>query len=206
MKLLASLLTTTAITASIWGALQVQPAIAKIGPLAAADTLVSNTSGTDTSAADTSVTRESSFDAAFDMNQSGALIGVTKIVPLESVPQVWASFYEQVETKTNNQLSAANVVGNEVIVLYQDIARDFSEAKVTVGFRQKTSSDVKPNARFSSLNTAVSLLNKGKHDDMALTSAWEMIDYRRDVEAVLERHYLNQHGLPDSSELYVYYK
>jgi hypothetical protein len=26
------------------------------------------------------------------------------------------------------------------------------------------------------------------------------------VKAVLERHYLNQHGLPDSSELYVYYK
>lgn len=206
MKLFASLLTTTAITASIWGALQVQPAIAKIGPLAAADTLVSNTSGTDTSAADTSVTRESSFDATFDMNQPGALIGVTKTVPLESVPQVWAGFYEQVEAGNNNKLSAENVVGNEVIVLYQEIARDFSEAKVTVGFRQKTSSDVKPNARFSSFNKAVSLLNKGKHDDMALTSAWEMIDYRRDVEAVLERHYLNQHGLPDSSELYVYYK
>ncbi|MDK9737408.1 hypothetical protein KI655_08850 [Vibrio sp. D404a] len=196
MKLLASLLTTTAITASIWGALQVQPAIAKIGPMAA----------TDTSAADTSVTRESSFDAAFDINQPGALIGVTKTVALSSVPQVWVSFYEQVEAGTNDKLSAANVVGNEVVVLYQEITPDFSEAKITVGFRQKASSDVKPNARFSSLNKAVSLLNKGKHDDMTLTSAWEMIDYRRDVEAVLERHYLNQHGLPDSSELYVYYK
>lgn len=197
MKLLASLLTTTAITASIWGALQVQPAIAKIGPLA---------SKTDTSSAEVSLARDSSSDAGFDMTQPGSVIGVTQAVTLQSVPQVWASFYEQVESGKNKNLSSENVVSDEVIVLYQEIARDFSEAKVTVGFRQKAGSDVKPSARFSSLNKAVTLLNKGKHDDTELTSAWEMIDYRRDVEAVFERHYLNQHGLPDSSELYVYYK
>ena len=97
-------------------------------------------------------------------------------------------------------------VGNEGVVRYQEPHKVFRKAKGPVGLIQTSTSDGKPNANFPSIKQAVTLLNKGQHDDTELTNAWEMIDFRREVKAVLERHYLNQHGLPDSSELYVYYK
>lgn len=197
MKLFASILTTTAITGAIWAALHTQPAIADAKTQTNADA----SENTNANAALVTASNDKT-----DMTKSGSIIGVTKTVALDSVPQVWALFYEQVESNNNPNLSTPNVVGNEVIVLYQDITKDFSEAKVTVGFVQNATSDAKPNANFPSIKQAVTLLNKGQHDDTELTNAWEMIDFRREVKAVLERHYLNQHGLPDSSELYVYYK
>ncbi|TCN89092.1 hypothetical protein EDB37_100642 [Vibrio crassostreae] len=96
----------------------------------------------------------------------------------------------------------------QVIVVYQDISLDFSEATITIGFptQQSKSNKNKPFIKIPSKAKGTLLLGKGEHNEQELAQAWEGIAILKEVDMVIEYHQLNQHGLPDSSELYVYYK
>ena len=210
MKLVASLLTTVGITGAVWGALHIQPAIADASteqPIKEASTI------------EPSITKPVKIKPQITTNtqpiasqatQTTYLQGLRKTISLDHVPELWGTFYQNLETNAANNENVAKQQGQQqqVVVIYQDINSDFSEATVTIGFptKLKKSNKNKSLIEVPSKTEGTLLLSKGEHTELELAQAWEGIAILKEVDMVIERHQLNQHGLPDSSELYVYYK
>ncbi|NOI91373.1 hypothetical protein F0235_13090 [Vibrio splendidus] len=202
MKLVASLLTTVGITGAVWGALHIQPAIADASteqPIKEASTI------------EPSITKPVKIKPQITTNtqpiasqatQTTYLQGVSKTISLEDVPELWVDFYQNI--KVNDE----EIAQQQVIVIYQDISLDFSEATITIGFptQQSRLNKNKPLIKVPSKAKGTLLLGKGEHTEQELAHAWEGIAILKEVDMVIEHHQLNQHGLPDSSALYVYYK
>ncbi|MEZ8793343.1 hypothetical protein AB6D86_15820 [Vibrio splendidus] len=198
MKLFASILTTVGITGAVWGQLHIQPAIADASteqPIAQSSVSKSSTS-------------TPSIDKSVEVKQPATtnttyLQGLSKTIPLEDVPELWVDFYQNLEAKDEEIAQQ-----QKVVVIYQDISSDFSTATVTIGFPTQQSTSNKNNRLIQIPNKAQGslLLRKGEHTEQELAQAWEEIAILKEVDMVIEHHQLNQHGLPDSSELYVYYK
>lgn len=208
MKLLASLLTTVGITGAVWGALHIQPAVADASneqPIKEVSTV--KPSIAKPIKAKPLVTKNTQ-PIASQATQTIYLQGLSKNIPLEDVPELWVDFYQNI--KVNDE----EIAQQQVIVIYQDISLDFSEATITIGFpnqqsksKSKSKSNKnKPLIEIPSKAQGTLLLGKGEHTEQELAQAWEGIAILKEVNMVIEYHQLNQHGLPDSSELYVYYK
>ncbi|OBS95554.1 hypothetical protein A9261_15375 [Vibrio tasmaniensis] len=198
MKLFASLLTTVGITGAVWGLLHIQPAIADASteqPIAELSTNKSSISKPPTNKS-VEVKQQATANTTY-------LQGLSKTIPLEDVPGLWVDFYQQLDTN-----SEAVTKHQKVIVIYQDISLDFSEATITIGFptQQSKLNKNKPLIKIPRKAKGTLLLGKGEHTEQELAHAWEGIAILKEVDMVIEHHQLNQHGLPDSSELYVYYK
>ena len=193
MKLFASLLTTIGITGVVWGLLHIQPAIAD----------ASTEQPITQSPTNNSTKKQSSKEKPQTTANTTYLQGLSKTIPLEGVPELWVDFYQNLEA--NDEEIAQQ---QKVIVVYQDISSDFSKATVTIGFPTQQSTSNKNNRLIQIPNKAKGtlLLSKGEHNEQELAQAWEGIAILKEVDKVIEHHQLNQHGLPDSSELYVYYK
>ncbi|MFA0161333.1 hypothetical protein AB4457_08325 [Vibrio splendidus] len=206
MKLFASLLTTVGITGLVWGVLHIQPAIADASteqPIKKAE--ISETAVTQSAIAQSEATKPVAKKPQVTANTT-FLQGLSKTIPLEDVPELWVDFYQNLEAKDEE-------IGQQqkVIVAYQEISSDFSEATITIGFptQQSTSNKNKTLINIPSKAQGTLLLRKGEHTEhteQELAQAWEGIAILKEVDMVIEHHQLNQHGLPDSSELYVYYK
>ncbi|OED74917.1 hypothetical protein A143_01470 [Vibrio splendidus ZS-139] len=210
MKLFASLLTTVGITGLIWGVLHIQPAIADASteqPINSTAQPIKKASTAETAVTQSAIAQSEATKPVakkpLDTANTTYLQGLSKTIPLEDVPELWVDFYQSLEV--NDKESAQQ---QEVIVIYQDINSDFSEATVTIGFptKLKKSNKNKSLIEVPSKTKGTLLLSKGEHTELELAQAWEGIAILKEVDMVIERHQLNQHGLPDSSELYVYYK
>ncbi|WP_135457632.1 hypothetical protein [Vibrio echinoideorum] len=202
MKLFASLLTTVGITGLVWGGLHIQPAIAD----ASTEQPITELSTNKSSKKQSSISKPSTDKSVKAKPQVTAnttyLQGLSKTIPLEDVPELWVDFYQNLESDDEE------IAQQQVIVIYQDISLDFSEATITIGFptQQSKLNKNKPLIKVLSKAKGTLLLSKGEHTELELAQAWEGIAILKEVDMVIERHQLNQHGLPDSSELYVYYK
>ena len=198
MKLFASILTTVGITGAVWGLLHIQPAIADASTEQPIAELSQSKPSTSTPSIDKSVEVKQQATA-----NTTYLQGLSKTIPLEDVPELWVDFYQNLEAKDEEIAQQ-----QKVVVIYQDISSDFSTTTVTIGFPTKQSTSNKNNRLIQIPNKAKGtlLLNKGEHTEQELAQAWEEIAILKEVDMVIEHHHLNQHGLPDSSELYVYYK
>lgn len=197
MKLFASLLTTVGITGAVWGLLHIQPAIADASTEQPITVSSTNKSSIDKQPKNKSVEVKQQATANRTFLQ-----GLSKTIPLEDVPELWVDFYQNLESDEEE------IAQQQVIVIYQDISLDFSEATITIGFptQQSKSNKNKPLIKVPSKAKGTLLLGKGEHTEQELAHAWEGIAILKEVDMVIEHHQLNQHGLPDSSELYVYYK
>ncbi|OQQ05717.1 hypothetical protein BK411_16295 [Vibrio splendidus] len=198
MKLFASILTTVGIIGAVWGLLHIQPAIADESTEQPITELSQSKSSASTPSIDKSVEVKQQETA-----NTTYLQGLSKTIPLEDVPELWVDFYQNLEAKDEEIAQQ-----QKVVVIYQDISSDFSTATVTIGFPTQQSISNKNNRLIQIPNKAKGtlLLNKGEHTEQELAQAWEEIAILKEVDMVIEHHQLNQHGLPDSSELYVYYK
>ncbi|MDP2587915.1 hypothetical protein [Vibrio splendidus] len=198
MKLFASLLTTVGITGLVWGLLHIQPAIADASTEQPITESSTNKSSIDKQPKNKSVEVKQQATA-----NTTFLQGLSKTIPLDDVPNLWVDFYQQLGTNDKNIEQQ-----QKVIVIYQDISLDFSEATITIGFptQQSKSNKNKSLIKIPSKAKGTLLLGKGEHTEQELAQAWEGIAILKEVDMVIEHHQLNQHGLPDSSELYVYYK
>ncbi|MGF1846039.1 hypothetical protein BCT35_15395 [Vibrio lentus] len=198
MKLFASLLTTVGITGVVWGLLHIQPAIADASTEQPITVSSTNKSSIDKQPKNKSVEVKQQATA-----NTTYLQGLSKTIPLDDVPDLWVDFYHNLEA--NDEEIAQQ---QKVIVIYQDISLDFSEATITIGFpiQQSKLNKNKPLIKIPSKAKGTLLLGKGEHTEQELAHAWEGIAILKEVDMVIEHHQLNQHGLPDSSELYVYYK
>ncbi len=198
MKSFASLLTTVGITGVVWGLLHIQPAIADASTEQPIAELSTNKSSFDKQPKNKSVEVKQQATA-----NTTYLQGLSKTIPLDDVPDLWVDFYQNLEA--NDEEIAQQ---QKVIVVYQDISSDFSEATITIGFptQQSKSNKNKPLIKVPSKAKGTLLLGKGEHTEQELAQAWEGIAILKEVDMIIEHHQLNQHGLPDSNELYVYYK
>ncbi|MEZ9463818.1 hypothetical protein AB4178_19165 [Vibrio splendidus] len=198
MKLFASLLTTVGITGAVWGLLHIQPAIADASTEQPITVSSTNKSSIDKQPENQSVEVKQQATA-----NTTYLQGLSKTIPLDDVSGLWVDFYQNLEA--NDEEIAQQ---QKVIVIYQDIRSDFSEATITIGFptQQSKSNKNKYLIKIPSNTKGTLLLGKGEHTEQELAHAWEGIAILKEVDMVIEHHQLNQHGLPDSSELYVYYK
>ncbi|MEZ8697351.1 hypothetical protein AB6D84_09530 [Vibrio lentus] len=198
MKLFASLLTTVGITGVVWGLLHIQLAIADASTEQPITVSSTNKSSIDKQPKNKSVEVKQQATA-----NTTYLQGLSKTIPLDDVPNLWVDFYQNLEA--NDEEIAQQ---QKVIVIYQDISLDFSEATITIGFptHQSKLNKNKPLIKIPSKAKGTLLLSKGGHTEQELAHAWEGIAILKEVDMVIEHHQLNQHGLPDSSELYVYYK
>ncbi|MEZ8046207.1 hypothetical protein AB6C46_19495 [Vibrio sp. 10N.237.312.C02] len=202
MKLFASLLTTVGITGVVWGLLHIQPAIADASTEQPIAELSTNNSSTKQSSTSKPLTNKPATKKPQVTANTTFLQGLSKTIPLEDVPELWVDFYQSLEV--NDEKSAQQ----QVIVIYQEISSDFSEATIMIGFPTQQSKSNKNKSLIKLPNKAKGtlLLGKGEHTEQELAQAWEGIAILKEVDMVIEHHQLNQHGLPDSSELYVYYK
>ena len=196
MKLFASLLTTVGITGAVWGLLHIQPAIAD----ASTEQPITESS-TNKSSIDKQPTNKLAEVKQLATANTTYLQGLSKTIPLDDVPDLWVDFYQNLEANDEE-------IAQQVIVIYQDISLDFSEATITIGFptQQSKLNKNKPLIKIPSKAKGTLLLGKGEHTEQELAHAWEGIAILKEVDMVIEHHQLNQHGLPDSSALYVYYK
>ena len=200
MKLFASILTTAAITGAVWGLVVHQPAMA--------DT-TKNIQVPQLEVPQLKVTKASA-NASSDEKQKEVsqqyLDGVTETLPLESVGTLWGDFERMIVEQ--NKLHAN---WDTIIVLYQNLNSDFTEATVTIGF-PSTGNSATDNSATNNLvalpeiEIAQPLLKRGKYSESELIDAWQQINFQRQVDALVEIHYLNPHGEPESSQLSVYYK
>ena len=197
MKLFASLLTTVGITGAVWGLLHIQPAIADASTEQPITVSSTNKSSIDKQPKNKSVEVKQQATA-----NTTYLQGLSKTIPLDDVPDLWVDFYQNLEVNDKESTQ------QQVIVIYQDISLDFSEATITIGFptQQSKLNKNKPLIKIPSKAKGTLLLGKGEHTEQELAHAWEGIAILKEVDMVIEHHQLNQHGLPDSSALYVYYK
>ncbi|MEZ8787499.1 hypothetical protein AB6D73_09610 [Vibrio splendidus] len=197
MKLFASLLTTVGITGLVWGVLHIQPAIADASTEQPIAELSTNKSSIDKQPKNKSVEVKQQATA-----NTTFLQGLSKTIPLEDVPELWVDFYQNLESDEEE------IAQQQVIVIYQEISSDFSEATIMIGFptQQSKLNKNKPLIKLPNKVKGTLLLGKGEHTEQELAQAWEGIAILKEVDMVIEHHQLNQHGLPDSSELYVYYK
>ncbi|WP_210441767.1 hypothetical protein [Vibrio crassostreae] len=203
MKLFASLLTTVGITGAVWGLLHIQPAIADASTEQPITVSSTNKPSTNKSSIDKQPKNKSVEVKQQATANTTYLQGLSKTIPLDDVPNLWVDFYQQLSTNDKDIEQQ-----QKVIVIYQDISSDFSEATITIGFptQQSKLNKNKPLIKIQSKAKGTLLLGKGEHTEQELTHAWEGIAILKEVDMVIEHHQLNQHGLPDSSELYVYYK
>ncbi|MCB5361302.1 hypothetical protein [Vibrio lentus] len=203
MKLFASLLTTVCITGAVWGLLHIQPAIADASTEQPITVSSTNKPSTNKSSIDKQPKNKSVEVKQQATANTTYLQGLSKTIPLDDVPDLWVDFYQQLGTIDKDIEQQ-----QKVIVVYQDISSDFSEATITIGFpnQQSKSNKNKPLIKVPSKAKGTLLLSKGEHTEQELAHAWEGIAILKEVDMVIEHHQLNQHGLPDSSELYVYYK
>ncbi|GAL31547.1 hypothetical protein JCM19240_4978 [Vibrio maritimus] len=121
-----------------------------------------------------------------------------KRADLNRIELIWKEAYEKLESVSEDNLST-------IIVVYKDLSQDFAAADITIGYQSNTAAKGEKSTIELSHSKQV-LLNKGSHDKSAIENAWNDIDYRREIEVIIETHDLNQHGLPDSNSLTVYYK
>ncbi|MFA0660085.1 hypothetical protein AB4619_13235 [Vibrio splendidus] len=216
MKLFASLLTTVGITGLVWGVLHIQPAIADASteqPINSTAQPIKKVSTAETAITQSAIAQSEATKPVAKKPQVTAnttyLQGLSKTIPLEDVPELWVDFYQNL--KVNDEEVTKHQQQNQqqkLIVIYQNISSDFSEATITIGFptQQSKSNKNKTLIEIPSKAKGTLLLGKGEHTEQELAQAWEGIAILKEVGMIIEHHQLNQHELPDSSELYVYYK
>lgn len=140
---------------------------------------------------------EHSNDSAPTTTDKRYIRGVSDVIPLQDTQQLWQRFY--------TEIAASNSLPSDQLwVVYQGFDDNFTTAKVSIGYvvSGPANNDLLPLPQGSKQQ----ILAKGDHSVDQLTQAWQGINFSKPIKAVVEIHYLNQHQLPTSSEVFVYYR
>ncbi len=132
--------------------------------------------------------------------ESIQIAGVTQKISLSRMSSLWQDF------NANSALqNGLKTKPNKVYVYYRNFSSNYESAVASIGYDIKLLS--KP---FNVMNLPGSrfepLLNKNKYNDMQLQRAWEKVDYRKGIVAIVEVHYLNTDSAVNSSEVSISYK
>ncbi len=203
MSLFPSVVTSLAIVCLIWSLATFQPNNAVASPILTntSNTVLTKKTKENAPTAHKEQTTEQvkkvSNSLYFDKVQ---ISGVTQKTYLNQLPNLWKDF-------NNNKALQKSLKKNpsKIFVYYRDFSSSYESAIVSIGFDTQ---EMKPNVNKTNLPTTPFsvLVSRGKYDDSQLKGAWNKIDYRQSVLAVVEVHYLNADSTVDNSEIFVSYK
>ncbi len=200
MSLLPSLLTSVAITCLVWLVAVFQPNIAIASDMPIVErvnkTILIKELPVEHKRQAVAQQKKSSDNFKFENVQ---IAGISQNISLNKVPTLWNDFNDN---KTLQNSLKRNP--SKVFVYYRDFSSSYESAMVSIGYDAK---NVKSKANVINLPTSrfSSLLNKGRYNDIELKQAWQKIDYRKRILAVVEVHYLNTDNTVNSTEIFVSY-
>ncbi|KZN68740.1 hypothetical protein [Pseudoalteromonas luteoviolacea] len=198
MKLAGSILLSSAIVFTVWGVALLQPTPAR----AISVTTPAKASEQPKSTTDKVRAEPQSKTNQNDTKQLETLMieGNTATLATAQVEQLWR---ELSNNKRLNQKLLRNP--SAIYVYYRDFSANYDSATVTVGYSSTDLSQAKTATTIASA-TYDSLLEKKKYTPSQLSSAWQEIDYRRNLERVIEIHYLSENSEVLATEVLVKYK
>lgn len=131
--------------------------------------------------------------------ESVQISAVSQRISLNQIDNLWQDF-----DRNKALQNSLKKKPSKVYVYYRDFSSDYGSAMVSIGYNsqeiKKPLSKINlPAARFQPI------LSKGKYDDVQIKQAWEKIDYRKNIAAVVEVYYLNADSLVSSTETFVSY-
>ncbi|OCQ22539.1 hypothetical protein A7985_00810 [Pseudoalteromonas luteoviolacea] len=198
MKLAGSILLSGAIVFAVWGVALLQPTPAR------AITVPTTTKTGEQPIVNnnTVVVSSEGKTSRSDTKQLEALMieGNTAMLATSQVEQLWR------ELSNNKQLNQKLVRNPAVIyVYYRDFSANYDSAKVTIGYPTSDLSSTKATTTIASA-TYDRLLQKKKYTPSQLSKAWQEIDYRRNLEHVIEIHHLSENSEVIATEVLVNYE
>ncbi|KZN28463.1 hypothetical protein N480_10235 [Pseudoalteromonas luteoviolacea S2607] len=198
MKLAGSILLSSAIVFTVWGVALLQPTPAR----AISVTTPAKASEQPKSTTDKVRAKPQSKTNQNDTKQLETLMieGNTATLATAQVEQLWR---ELSNNKRLNQKLLRNP--SAIYVYYRDFSANYDSATITVGYSSTDLSQAKTATTIASA-TYDSLLEKKKYTPSQLSSAWQEIDYRRNLERVIEIHYLSENSEVLATEVLVKYK
>lgn len=112
------------------------------------------------------------------------ITGISRTISLTDVDMLWQEF-----TKIGHLERAINSTNFDVYAVYSMFNTSYNEAKVMIGYDMNAMNDsVIATARLP-MGKRSSLLAAGKYNATELMNAWQNIDYRRGLVAVIEKHH-----------------
>jgi len=198
MNLFSSVISSCAIVCLVWALAVFQPTPAMAS---STDKLSVTQAKQKLSSVKKTLEQESnSKPASYSHFESVQISGVTQKISLSQMASLWQDF------NANSELhSSLKRKPNKVFVYYRNFSSDYESAVVSIGYDTKLLTKFSnamnlPTSRFESL------LGKGEYSDLQLQQAWEKVDYRKDITAIVEVHYLSTDSSVNSSEVFISYK
>lgn len=204
MKLFGSLLTTGLIIGVVWGIalLQVPSAEANTDSAQSTSEDIAQKTKQNISAkveATSSQVNEQSKSSYTTALYNLAITGVSERISLSNIDLLWQTF----EDKT---ILHARLVKqpSKVYVYYRNFSKNYQSADVSIGYLTEI---VKPATKATAQlrGTYQQLLKKAVYTSAELATAWQKIDYRKQVHSVVEVHYLDKNSQPTSTQVLVKY-
>ncbi|MGL6315076.1 hypothetical protein [Vibrio sp. WXL103] len=190
MNLFTSLLTTVVIAGAVWGAVLMQPVMAE----GSSDRQASKS--TEKAPITLTVTQKTQ-----DKGKTYIRSVVSQSISLDKVATLWVEF----EDKLTQQANLPTTL-HQLVVVYQDIDRDFTHATVTIGFPVEASARIEGDIELTSDAHEQQLLSRRNNSEAEMVSAWEEINFYKPVNMVIETYYLDALGREESNQLVVQYK
>ncbi len=119
----------------------------------------------------------------------------------EAIANLWLEFADRYDLHRRLNKSRINSYA-----IYRNFNSDFSRALVSIGYN---STDLDGSGEIAiqlAENQYTELLSPAQHSAEKMATAWQDIDYTRELEAIVEQHALNSSGQVVASSLYVLYR
>ncbi|MCF2857241.1 hypothetical protein L1286_07160 [Pseudoalteromonas sp. SMS1] len=198
MKLAGSILLSSAIVFTVWGVALLQPTPARAITAPAPPTTSAQSKPIANNVA--VVSPEKTNRHTVKQFDELVIEGNTATLATSQVEQLWR---ELSNNKRLNQKLLRNPT--TIYVYYRDFSANYDSATVTVGYATTDLSHTKAATTIASAKYG-NLLKKKKYTPSQLSKAWQEIDYRRNLEHVIEIHYLSENSEVLATEVLVNYK
>ncbi|TQF71410.1 hypothetical protein [Pseudoalteromonas luteoviolacea] len=196
MNLASSILVSGAIVLSVWGVALLQPTQAVA--LTKQKSPALNNERVQTAIEETSATSKRHSLTTKHLNKV-IIQGNTATIATSDVARLWQDFGDN--DRLNGNLKKAP---NAVYVYYRNFSANFDSATVTIGY--PVANLTKPSATTTIAPADYQpLLSRKKYTQKQLEEAWQAIDYRRNIQHVVEVHYLSETGDTTATEMLIHY-
>ncbi|KZN43576.1 hypothetical protein N474_20150 [Pseudoalteromonas luteoviolacea CPMOR-2] len=196
MNLASSILVSGVIVLSVWGVALLQPTQAVALTKQKSPTL--NNEQTQAAIEGTSATSKRHNLTTKHLNKI-IIQGNTANIATSDVTRLWQDFSDN--ERLNGNLKKAP---NAVYVYYRNFSANFDSATVTIGY--PVGNLTKPSATTTIASADYHpLLSRKKYTQKQLEEAWQAIDYRRNIQHVVEVHYLSENGDTTATEMLIRY-
>lgn len=126
------------------------------------------------------------------------IVGINRRIALEDINTLWQEF-----ANIGYLQRAINRINFDIYAVYSGFNSTYSEADVAIGYDRSAMNDSVVVSQRLPSGKRHTLLVKGHYSNVELVNAWQSIDYRRGLVAVIEqRHYEGENETVSLSAIY----